>query len=307
MKWLAAVAIGLVLTMFPAIAFAEDGEGPDDLLVRIGADVRIAKGEKVGAVIVINGDAYIDGEVEDTVLVISGNAIISGKVGGALTVISGNIELQSSAQVDDVASIRGDLVRAQGATIAGTIEERDNFGIAAGVAAVFSILFWLAMSVAVVVAGLIFAAIGGHQLKRAAEAMTGDAVGVIVGVVFVWVAIPVIAVLAMVTLIGIPLGIGLLLFVMPTLWFLGYIVAGARLGGALLGLAGRSSGDHPFAATTLGLVLLQFGVLVPVLGAIVAALAGLWGAGAIAVSAYRAAGGKEFTPTAALPGPQPVG
>jgi hypothetical protein len=135
--------------------------------------------------------------------------------------------------------------------------------------------------------------------------MTRDAVSAIVGVVFLWVAVPAIAGVAIVTLIGIPFGVGLLVFALPALWFIGYIVAGARLGSALVGLTGRATGDHPFAATTLGLALLQLLVLVPVLGALIVLFAGVWGAGAVAVIAYRAPGGKDFTPTLPAAGAQP--
>jgi len=104
------------------------------------------------------------------------------------------------------------------------------------------------------------------------------------------------------TLIGLPLGLGLLFFLLPALWFLGYIVAGARLGSFLVGLSGRESGAHPYLPTFLGLVLLQLGILVPVIGGLIAAVAGIWGAGALAYIAYRGAGGKGFAP--AEPAPQ---
>lgn len=305
MKWLTAALAGLVFAFLPVLAFADDGNQPDDLLIRIGADVRIAPGEKAGSLIVIDGDAIIEGEVERTVFVVNGNATISGKVNGDLTVIRGDINLLPPAQLKNVNAIRGDLNRAQGVTITGDINERDGFGMPAAVIAVFSILFWAGMSVAVVAAGLIFAAIGGRQLTQAAVAMTRDAVSAIIGVVFVWVALPVIAGAAMVTLIGIPFGLGLLVFALPALWFIGYIVAGARLGSALVGLTGREAGQHPFAATTLGLVLLQLLVLVPALGALMVLFAGVWGAGAVAVIAYRAAGGKDFTPSLPAAGAQP--
>jgi hypothetical protein len=303
MKWLTAIAIALVLAFVPTFAFAEEA-GTEDLLLRIGADVHVPQGDSVGSLIVIDGNARIDGEVRDAVLVISGDAVVTGTVQGDLTVISGNIDLRPSASLNNVTSIRGDLVRAEGSSITGTIEERDSFAFFAGVAAVFSILFWLAFTLAVVVAGLIFAAVGGRQLNNAAQAMTSNAVNVIIGIVFVWVAIPVLATVAMITLIGIPLGIGLLLFLLPTLWFLGYIVAGARLGTLVLGIRGRDPGEHPFAATTLGLILLQLAVLVPAIGPLIALLAGAWGAGAIAVNAYRAAGGKGYqaTPSQTTPG-----
>jgi hypothetical protein len=293
MKWLLTPFLALFVAFIPAVAFAEDGKD-DDVLIRIGADVRIAVGERAGTVIVVDGNAIIDGEVAEMVLVIDGDATVTGEISGQLTVISGDINLQPTAQVKDVTSIRGEILRSEGALIAGEIRERDNFEWFGAAAAFFSVLFWGALTVALIGAGLIFAAIGGRQLREAAQRMTGDAVSTIAGVVFVIVALPFVAVLAMVTLIGMPLGIGLLVFLLPALWFLGYIVAAARLGSALIGLRNKGVSDHPYAATVLGIVLLQLLVLVPVLGVLVAILAGLWGAGALAFSAYKAAGGRGF-------------
>jgi hypothetical protein len=78
------------------------------------------------------------------------------------------------------------------------------------------------------------------------------------------------------------------------MWFFGYIVAGAALGKLILH-RGDNAG-RPFVATTLGLVLLQLGLIVPVIGGIVAMVAGAWGAGTLTYLAYRAAGGKGFSP-----------
>jgi hypothetical protein len=307
MKWLLAPILAFFIAFIPALAFAEDGQD-EDVLIRVGADVRIAAGERAGTVIVIDGNAFIDGEVADTVLVIDGNATLTGEVSGQLTVISGDIDLQPTARVKDVSSIRGSILRSEGALITGEIRERDNFEWFGAAAAFFSILFWAALTVALIGAGLIFAAIGGRQLREAAQRMTGDAVNTIIGVVFVVVALPLIAVLAMITLIGVPFGIGLLVFLLPALWFLGYIVAAARLGSALVGLRNKGPSDHPYAATVLGIVLLQLLVLVPVLGVLVALLAGLWGAGSLAFSAYKAAGGRslEASGPSTMSPPQPA-
>jgi hypothetical protein len=69
----------------------------------------------------------------------------------------------------------------------------------------------------------------------------------ILGVVFIAVALPVLAGLAMATLIGIPFGIDVLVFPLPALWFLGYIAAVARLGDALIGFKLWEVADHPNA------------------------------------------------------------
>jgi hypothetical protein len=107
----------------------------------------------------------------------------------------------------------------------------------------------------VVVAGLVFAAVGSRQLNEAARVMTGQPSNSFIGAVFLWVVLPIIAVMAMLTLIGLPLGLGLLLMVLPAMGFFGYIVAGARLGTLILHRDDAAQ-RRPLAATALGLILL---------------------------------------------------
>ena len=53
--------------------------------------------------------------------------------------------------------------------VTGAIEQRDGIEIPSGVLAALSIYFWLAMTLTVIVAGLVFAAIGSRQLNEAAR------------------------------------------------------------------------------------------------------------------------------------------
>lgn len=310
MKWILALTIALTVALSPSAALAAPGDAEDDdFLMRIGADVVIPEGETAGSVVVIDGNVQIDGSVRNTVVVIDGDATVTGTIEGDLTVISGTINLQSGSSVQNVTSIRGDLFRDADAVVTGEVNERDNFQFFQGVAAIFSFFFWLGMSVAVVAAGLIFAAVGARQLTTSALSMTGDAVGSIIGVAFVVIGLPVLAVIAIATLIGLPLGLGLLFFLVPALWFLGYIVAGTRLGLAITRASGREPGAHPYLATFVGLVIFQGLILIPVLGGLVAAVAGTWGAGALAATAFRAArsGGKPLAPQPATGSePQPA-
>jgi hypothetical protein len=295
MKRLAILVIAFALAALPASAAAQSPEGDDEgFIMRVDGDVVIGADERVNTVVVINGDLTLQGTVTDFVLVIEGNALVSGTVDGDLTVISGDIELTSTAVVDNVNSVRGDFVRAQGATVTGDIHERDNFRFFWGIAGLFSILFWLGMTVAMIVAALVFAHFGARQLTNAATTMTGDLVNAIIGTVVLWVGGPLLAFLAFITVIGIPVGIGILVFLLPALGFLGYLVAGTRLGTFLLGLGGREQTGPPYLAAALGVLLLQLLVLVPVFGALAALLAGAWGAGALAFNIYRGAGGKGF-------------
>ncbi|HEU0073558.1 MAG TPA: hypothetical protein VFS30_06060 [Dehalococcoidia bacterium] len=292
MKWLIGLVLALPFIFIPATASAQSPENDDDFTLRINGDATISQGERVNSVVVISGDLTVEGEVTDFALVIDGDAIVSGKVGGDLTVISGDIDLASTAVVDNLNSVRGEINRASGATILGDVSERDSFRFLWWAASLFSILLWLGMTLAVIAAALIFAAFGGRQLSAASRGMTGDLVNTIIGGVFLWVAVPILAGIAIVTIVGLPFGLGLLLFLLPTLGFLGYLVAGTRLGMWLLGLGSREPGDRPFLAAGLGMLALQLLVLIPVLGVAIALLAGIWGGGALAFRLYRNAGGK---------------
>ena len=296
MKWLIAFLIALPFVFLPAVASAQsplDDEN-DDFTLRVNGDVTIEEGETVNSVVVIDGDLTVEGEVTGFALVIEGDAIVSGTVDGDLTVISGDIELASTAVVDNLNSIRGDIIRASGATVTGDINERDSFRFLWWAAGLFSVLLWIGMTVTMIVAALLFALFGGRQLGAAARSMTGQLVNTIAGGVFLWVAVPIIAGLAMATIIGIPLGIGVFLFLLPALGFLGYLVAGTRLGMWLLSLGRREPGERPFLAAALGTLGLQLLILIPFLGILIAVVAGLWGAGALAFRLYRSAGGKGF-------------
>jgi hypothetical protein len=306
MKRLAVLGIAFAFAALPATALAQSPEDDEGFIMRVDGDVVIGPDEQVETVVVINGDLTLEGTVTGFVLVINGDALVSGGIEGDLAVISGDIELTSTAVVDNVTSVRGDFVRAQGATVTGDVHERDNFRFFWGVAGLFSILFWLGMTVAVIAAALIFAHFGARQLTNAGATMTGDLVNAIIGTVFLWVGGPALAILAFITVIGIPLGLGILFLLLPALGFLGYLVAGTRLGAFLLGLGGREQTGRPYLAAALGTLLLQLLVLVPVFGALAALVAGAWGAGALAFNIYRGAGGKGFeaqpapaTPTAA--------
>jgi hypothetical protein len=298
------LAAALFVAFLPGVAQAQEDhhdDGDDDVLIRINGDVTIAEGDAVDSLVVIDADATIDGTVNDNVLVIHGNAIVNGTIGDRLTVIDGDIDLRDGARVNDVNSISGDLNRASGAQVSGHIHERDRFSFPGYAAALFSIWAWLALTVFLVVVALVFAAVGGRQLTRTALVMTGQAVNAIVGGVFLWIALPILAVIVMLTVVGILLGVAVFLFFLPIVFMLGYIVAATRLGLALTGRLNREGGERPLLPAALGVIILQIVVLIPFAGWLIGVLAGLWGGAAIAYTAFAAAGGKSFDSTAPSP------
>ncbi len=306
------ISIVVLLALSPARAFAQETNADDDkgIMIRIDGDVRVAEGEALSNVVVINGDLVVDGRVRDTIWVINGDAVIgdTGVVDGDINIISGDLQLAGGSRVKNVTLYDSDIDREQGATVDGDIS-REN-GIQWGfIGTAFWIYVWLSMTVAVVLAGLIFAAIGGSQLTRAADALTADAAMSILAAVVIWIGVPLLAVLAVVTLVGIPFALGVLLMVLPALWFLGYIVAGTRIG---LAITRRGVADpdatvvHPYLASLVGLLILQVVALIPVIGWLIAILAGLYGAGGLALIAVRGfrGGGTRRAPSEPAPAPE---
>jgi len=297
----ALLACFVVVAMLPFTASADDGDH-SGFIVRVNGPFTLGPGETVGSVVVIKGDALIGGTVRDTLVVINGHATIGGRVEGNVTIVKGDVTLEGGSFVNRVTIINGSVSRESGSVVEHGINRR-GFGF---FPRVFFWLFWLGATIAVVIAGLLFAGIAGRQLSLATEMLTGQLAYSILGAVVAWIGLPILAVLAFITVVGIPLGLALVFFALPLLWFLGYVVTGTRLGRALLDLGGRrQSSDHPYLAATLGLIVLQIIVLLPVVGWGIGTLAGIWGSGALATTAFRSWRGTPRQPSPPADAPSP--
>ena len=96
---------------------------------------------------------------------------------------------------------------------------------------------------------------------------------------------PILAVALAATIVGIPLAVSVLLFVWPTMAFIGYVVAAAWLGSWVLEVTrgAADEAERPYLATVVGLVVLFVAAIVPLLSAIHSFL----GFGAVVVAAWR--------------------
>jgi|SRR5579884_3353402 len=288
--YLGALLLALLLT---ATAAAQSTSASGDLptIIKFNGSTAIGPAETVSTVIGIRGDVVVTGRVRDTLVVVDGTALITGRVDGDVNVINGTLDLRRGAVVHNVTLVRSDLRQATGATITGSLSRHSGYSFGSG-GAIFSFLFWLGMTILVLVAGLGFAAIGGRQLVEAGTLLTDRVGASLLTALILWIGLPILAILVLFTVVGIPLGVAILLFVLPVLWVLGYLVAGARLGAALLGAVGRAESPvHPFLAAVVGLLVFQLIGLIPFLGGLVVFLAGLIGAGALGYLAYRHRGG----------------
>ncbi len=277
----------LTLALLPMVALAQELGPTGDVVVRYNGPLRIGPGETVPNAFVINHDATIDGTVRDSLWVVDGNATISGRVDGSITVVNGRLDLRQGAQVQDVNLVNSTLNRAPGATVSGSIQNQTGF-LSVAQQRTVSILFWLGTTIAVIIAGLIFAAVGGRQLTGAGRLMVEQPGGTIIAALIVSIGLPLLAFFAFVTVIGIPVGFTLF-FLLGALWFLGFLVSGALLGVVLVSrVRPRTESLNLYLTVAVGLLVLEVVGLIPFIGVLIMALAGFLGAGALALLAWRA-------------------
>lgn len=292
------ILLGIALLLMPVAAFAQEAGGDDNFMLVAGRDVKIVAGDQVATLVVFDADVTIEGSVRDTLVLVNGTAVVTGTVGGDLYVFNGTLDLRETANVENVTLYRSDLTRAAGATIGGALDENPEVTFSWGT----GWLFWLMISVAFVAAGLLFAAVGGRQLAGAAYLVGGAPGQTILTALIAWIALPVVAVLTMITVVGIPLGIGVLVFLLPALWFTGYLVTGAALGGVLMHLfKATDRPERPYGAVALGLLLFQAVGWIPGIGWLVMLLAGQLGAGALIYRTWNLRHGAATTRATTTP------
>ena len=302
MKLRLVFVLAVLLALLPTGAHAQvpDSTG---FMGTIERDLTLAAGDRVGGMVVIGADAIIDGTIVDFAIIVGGTATVTGTgvVEGEITVIDGTLVLQNGALVKDISLVNSNFESATNARVTGNVDERGDQFVFEGFSDAVSIVIWLAFTVVAVAGALAFAAVGGTQLRRASTAISAELGKTLISTIFVWIVLPIISVLVIFTVIGIALSISMFLYVLPSLWFLGYIAMGTRVGIAILGLLNRPAGDHPYFAAALGVLVLQVATWIPVLGWLSAALAGVVGAGAIVLIAWRAVRGRSDPPAPAAP------
>ena len=282
---LAAMAALLVLFMVPTALAADPTVGRGDrVLMAFNGDVTVPAGEQADAVLVAGGTATVAGHVK-TVVVFDGTAILQGATVESVFVTGGSLSIDATSTVThDVRTLNTTTTVDPAATVGGSVSSLDSDLVAAAaILAPMVALFVLGLALVTLVAGLALAALGARQV-RAAEALITHQPGetILFGLVGL-VAIPLVAILTMITVIGAPLGLAVLFMVWPAAAFGGYLVAGIWIGEWLLYRGAAARPKRPYLAAVLGLVILQVISFIPFVGAI----ASLFGFGAVLLLAWR--------------------
>jgi hypothetical protein len=278
------------------------------VVISTEGDVTIPAGEHADVVIVVNGTATILGEA-NTVVAIDGTIALSGALVETVIAVRSPVEVGAGAVVlGDVLTLDSLVHQTGDAEVGGQV--RDLASVLIGVGAVLApalVLIWLGFGLAVVAAGLLLAGLASRQVRSAETLISRQPVLTFVVGLCALVVVPMVAFALMATIVGAPLGVGILIQLLPLVAFIGYLVAGIWVGDRLLGRDSVSDPRRPYGPAVLGLLVLQLVGLVPVLG-IVTAIASLLGFGAVVRLAWSTLRSR-VTPvaTAATREPLPVG
>jgi hypothetical protein len=289
-----------VLAASPAFAQGPVPIGNNaDQIVLTGRLV-VTADETVDAAVIFNGPALVEGTVRDALVVLNGDAEVTGTVRQDVVVLNGDLVVRSGAEVG------GDLVTQsspqveEGATVRGeqksvaTEFNIDEVGFGGRV------VWWIGYSVSVLILGLLLLAFAPQlfrEVRNTVRTRLGASIGWGVGLFFL---LPIGSVLLLVTVVGIPLGLSLLL-ALAFIYTLGYVVATVAVGNLIM----RTSSSR-WVVFLVGWIALRLLALIPVVGGLLWFLGSVWGLGLLAVAIH---GRSTDTPAIATPPmpPAPVG
>jgi hypothetical protein len=298
----AAIAALLSALLALLLAAGSASAATDHVVITGGAVV--PAGQTVGDIVVLDGTVRIAGRATGDVVSVSGPVRVTGRVDGDLITVSDRAFLGPTARVG------GDLrygdappVLAPGASVGGTLSNENWADAANGWGWVSAFAWWLAVSVSTLIVGALLVWLAPGALYAAGRAVR-EHLGATVGWgVAIAVGVPLLAVLALVTLVGIPFGVALLLAAIPVL-LIAYATTAWIVGRRVL--SNRST--SPWAALLAGWAILRVLALIPVVGGLVGLAATVVGLGALAVALWQArrpgaAAARPDAPVAGRPAP----
>jgi hypothetical protein len=184
-------------------------------------------------------------------------------------------------------------VIAPGARVGGDVNEF-NWDLSPWSGFAWTLLIWLAGTISTLILGIVLIALWPRGFEATVAAWRRSPGPVIGWGALLLIGLPIVAVLLLVTLVGIPLGIGLLLALIP-LWAVGYVAGTFLVGRLILRDSGR------ILTFLLGLLIVSVLALIPFLNALVAIVVTGIGLGTLIVAGWRA--NRPAAPAAPPPAP----
>ena len=277
------LVVGLLLCLaIPVVAPAQaDADGPKERVVITGPVV-VERGDTSGDVVVIDGDVLVRGTVDGDLVVINGEITLRGRVTGDVIAVTDKVI------VGEAGKIEGDLrygdKKPEGATsdtVQGDVKRFDAESIGAPLGVGIVIGVWLAVTLSIFLLGLVLLLLAPRAFEAIGRAGRSSPGKSLLFGLLTFILLPILALVALVTVIGIPLGF-VLLFALVPLYATAYVSTAFILGRRIL------PNKAKVLAFLVGLVILRLLALIPFVGGLIGFLALLFGLGAIFVAIGRA-------------------
>jgi hypothetical protein len=267
-----------------AASAAATGGKPGDSVVVIAGDVTVARGEAVDGVFIASGDARIAGDVDGDVIILSGDATVSGRIDGDLFTAGGEARLLPSAEVTGNVEYGDEHPRiALDARVHGDVTKQSWPHLGGLFSGIGGLVVWFAVSLSLLVFGallLLIAPRAADALHARSQEKIGPTIAIGIAIAIV---LPLIALIAAITLVGLPLAVGIGLSLLP-LGAVAYLASAYALGRRVL-----KPPRHRMLSLLAGVAILRLAALVPFLGALIGLAALVFGLGLIgaAIGAAR--------------------
>lgn len=310
------------LTAVPALADGSQSGGR----VCFGNSLTIGSGESADSVLAFGCNVTIaqGGTVRGDVADFGGNVDSAGTVGGNIAMFGGNVSLASTAVVNgNIALMGGNVQQAPGAVVDGGVTHNGgNFAPprppgAPVATSIFSRVFGFGFDLlGGIVTALAFSALGAlivifapEPTRRIGNAVQAKPLNVAGVGCLTLILLPILGLLLVVTLIGIPVAF-ILGIVAVFAWVLGWVAIGFLTGEKIL-QAFKARDALPVVAVIVGVLVLTLISQVHWIGWLVSLVVGLLGIGAVVLTrfgtrAYPAAPGMMM-PAIAASGPAVAG
>jgi len=279
----AAVAISvlvLVLTPTAALAQASDTVTPQDQVVLRG-DVVVPRGQSVAEIVVFSGSATVAGVARGDVVVLDGPITISGQVGGDVIAVHGRVRLLATAQVAGSVRSGQEVQAADGAQVAGGIEQGVRFTLSGPLDILGPLLPSISIALSVLIVAALLLLLAPLAIDRVAAAGRGAPIAAAGWGLLLALALPLAAVVAGATIVGLPFGLALLLG-LGLIWLFGLAWTTCIVGRAVV-KEPRSRSLSLLAGWGIGAAI----GLVPFVNVAWWILGGIYGLGAATVAAWR--------------------
>lgn len=295
-RMLASILGVLVLWSASAASAQTRPPEPDSDLIVLSGDVRVRRGEEANEVIVLHGSVSVAGVVRGDVVLIDGRIEVTGQVGGSVVNVDGPVALGPSAHVGGDVLAHGGVRAEAGAQVDGDIRQGAAFTFPTPVRVLGRFAPWLAIWMSVLGLGLLlllFAPRAADAVSSVARTRPWPSLG---WGALVFVALPVGGGIAVLTLVGIPLGLGLLLAL-----FLLYSI-GLAWSALALGRLLWSEPRGRVLAFAIGWAIMAAVAAIPFVGGVVWLAGAIFGVGTAAVATWRARGaGGRHRPGGKMP------